>query len=287
MGVRSQQREVLQRLKAKTLESQLITELLHGLGCSPFEANAVLQTVHEVYAPRFNPADATNGPPGVTWVVAVDADEPAGKPISACAKRTIQLTVHRGHEDDVILRTQGPQAFRLARISDVLQQAMSRGALLTREDLAYRVFFVGPRTISRDLATLRKDHPKMPLPLRGTVHDIGPVLTHREQIVRLALKGRTMTQICAATHHSAVAVANYVSTFTRCAQLHAQDILPAQIAFLLNRGEGLVKKYLAILRECDADPSMKRHLDELCRMGRVGSGGKKGAARPAKKGVTP
>lgn len=287
MGVRSQQREELERLKAKTLEAQLVSELRAGLGCSPFEANAVIQTVHEVYAPRFNPADATSGPPGVMWVVAVDADEPAGKPIKDCRKRTVQLCIHRGHEDDILLRKQGPQAFRIARIPDVLQQAMSRGALLTREDLAYRVFFVSTRTISRDLAMIRKAQPDAPLPLRGTVHDLGPVLTHREQIVRLALKGRTMTQICTATHHSAGAVANYVSTFTRCAQLQQQEMLPAQIAFLLQRGEGLVKKYLAILRECDADPGMKWHLDELCRMGRVGSGGKKGARRLTRKGVTP
>jgi len=76
------------------------------------------------------------------------------------------------------------------------QQALSQGALLTREDLAYRVFFVSTRTVSRDLLALRQADPKTPLPLRSNVHDIGPVLTHRTQIVRLALQGKTTSQIC-------------------------------------------------------------------------------------------
>ena len=45
------------------------------------------------------------------------------------------------------------------------------------------------------------------IPLRSTVHDIGPVLTHRTQIVRLALEGKTTSQICRILHHCPQAVA--------------------------------------------------------------------------------
>lgn len=38
-------------------------------------------------------------------------------------------------------------AFRQARIVDLCQEAMSQGALLTREDLAYRIFFVSTRSV--------------------------------------------------------------------------------------------------------------------------------------------
>jgi len=95
----------------------------------------------------------------------------------------------------------GPAVFRQSRIPDICQEALSQGTLLTREDLAYRVFFVSPRTISRDLNILRRITPGLVIPLRSTVHDIGPVLTHRTQIVRLALEGKTMAQICQTTHH--------------------------------------------------------------------------------------
>ena len=54
MGVRHAEQEQLERLAAKTLEAQLRQILISGLACSPFEAEAVLGAVHEVYAPFFH-----------------------------------------------------------------------------------------------------------------------------------------------------------------------------------------------------------------------------------------
>jgi hypothetical protein len=165
------------------------------------------------------------------------------------------------------MQQQGAEGFRRARIADLCQQAMSQGALLTREDLAYRVFFVTPRTISRDLRALRTADPNAPLPLRGTVHDIGPVLTHRVQIVKLALEGKSMSQICQSMHHSPPAVSNYLGTFARCAQLHTEGMQVGQIAFVLQRGPGLIRSYLQLLHECSSDRNMAYHLQQMMELG--------------------
>ena len=271
MGVRNAKREELGRLACKTLEAQFRTVIQEGLNCSPFEAEAVVDVVQEVYGPYLNGSDGAL-PPGAIRLVAVDADEPAGKAVADCRKRTIRLPVHRGAQDDRCLQQQGAEAFRRSRIPDLCQEALSQGALLTREDLAYRIFFISPRTISRDLQALREKVPMVPLPLRSTVHDIGPVLTHRVQIVRLALEGKTMTQICQIMRHSPAAVANYVSTFTRCAQLAKHDMPVGQIAFLLRRGRGLVGRYLELLQECAQDKHYAYHLEELRRIGSAPGG---------------
>ena len=268
MGVRNRDREELLRLEVKTLDARFKQEAQHGLNCSLFEAEALVNVVKEVYLPFIDRA-APAGTPGKITLVAVSADEPAGKPVADCEKRTVCLTVHAGITDDKLLSQGGAEAFRQAKIPALCQEALSQGALLTREDLAYRIFFVSPRTISRDLAALRKSNPALPIPLRSTVHDIGPMLTHRVQIVRLALAGKTTTQICNLTRHSPPAVANYLSTFARCAHLARQGLQPGQIAFLLRRGEGLVKRYLELVSECDHDKNMSYHLDELLRLGRV------------------
>src|SRR5260370_4405965 len=102
--------------------------------------------------------------------------------------------------------------------------------------------------------------------MRSTLHDLGPVLTHRTQIVRHALQGKTTTQICQIMHHSPEAVANYLSTFARCAQLATKEMQVGQIAFLLRRGPALIKAYLDLLAECKADRNMAYHLDELLRL---------------------
>jgi hypothetical protein len=197
----------------------------------------------------------------------LDADEPPGKPVARCQQRSIVVTVHRGAVDDQLMREQGLVAWRRTRLVDVCQEALSQGALLTREDLAYRIFFVGVRTISRDMAALRRERPEAPIPLRSTIQDIGPVLTHRVEIVRMALEGKTMTQICRATNHAPSSVANYLSTFIRCAQLAKQGLHPAQIAFLLNRGRSLVERYLELVLHAKQDPNQTHHLNALLEVG--------------------
>jgi DNA-binding CsgD family transcriptional regulator len=278
MGVRNRRREVIARLDSKTLDSRFTTEIVQGLNCSPFEAEAVLDLVKEVFLP-FLAVEAPQAPPGKITLVAVAADEPAGKPVAACRKQTVCLTLHRGKLDDELIHQNGPAGFRQARLLDLCQEALSQGALLTSEDLAYRVFFVTPRTISRDLKVVRAANPNVVIPMRSTLHDLGPVLTHRTQIVRLALQGKTTTQICQIMHHSPEAVANYLSTFTRCAQLAAKKMQVGQIAFLLRRGPSLIRAYLDLLAECRRDRNMRYHLDELLRIGSCGGEKKPNAGR--------
>ena len=269
MGIRNAQREELLRLEAKTLDARFLTEIRDGLNCSPFEAEAVLEVVREVYFAFLDEA-SSQAPPGRLTLVVVEADEPAGKPVASCRKVHVCLTVHRGVEDDQILQQQGPAALRQARILELCQDALSQGGLLTAEDLAYRIFFVTPRTISRDLKVLRDALPGLMIPMRSTVHDLGPVLTHRTEIVRLSLQGKTTSEICTILHHSPRAVANYLSTFVRCVQLHRKGLQVGQIAFLLRRGPKLVERYLELLAECEKDRNYAYHLDELMRLGAVG-----------------
>jgi Protein of unknown function (DUF1670) len=269
MGIRNSQYEELLRLESKTLDAQFLTTVQEGLNCSPFESHAVLEVVKEVYFPFLAQAQTSVPLPGKVTLVAVCADEPAGKPMAKCLKRTICLTLHRGSEDDRLLQVEGPDRFRQARIPDLCQEALSQGVLLTREDLAYRIFFVSPRTISRDLAAIREKEAQVVVPLRSTVQDIGPVLTHRVEIVRLALAGKTMSEICRIMRHSPQAVANYLSTFTRVAQLAERRMQASQVAFLLGRSRSLIDRYLELLAECQRDENFKYHLEQLIQMGQI------------------
>ena len=276
MGIRNRRREAVHRLECKSLDARFLAEIREGLNCSPFEAEAVLSVVKEVYAPYLDAASAAISPPGKITLMVVNADEPAGKPLAKCRMQPVCLTIHRGSEDDQLLYRQGPAAFRRARIPELCQEALSQDGLLTVEDLAYRIFFVTPRTISRDLKALREADPEVVVPLRSVRQDIGPVLTHRTAIVQAALEGQTTSQICDAVRHSPEAVANYLSTFVRCVQLERRGVSVGEIAFLLRRGPSLVERYLELAAECEGDPNRSAHLEELLRLGQAG--GKKSAA---------
>jgi hypothetical protein len=273
MGIRKRDRGVIQRLDSKTLDARFTAEIRRGLECSPFESKAILDVVKAVYSPYLS-VDSGELAPGKIALVAVAADEPAGKPIADCSKVSVCLNLHRGKSDDLVFHHGGPAAFRRARLLDLCQQALSQGALLTAEDLAYRIFFVTPRTISRDLIAVRKANPDVLIPMRSTLHDLGPVLTHRTRIIKLALQGKTTSEICRIMHHSPEAVANYLSTFARCAQLARSKMQAGEIAHLLRRGVALVRAYLDILAECQADKNMAYHLNELLRIGSCGRGKK-------------
>jgi len=95
MGVRNKKRETLARLNSKTLDAGFINEIQTGLNCSPFESEAVLDVVKEVYSP-FLDEQSVKAPPGITTLIAVSADEPAGKPVVDCEKQSVCVTVHRG-----------------------------------------------------------------------------------------------------------------------------------------------------------------------------------------------
>ena len=59
------------RLQAKSLDQQFISEMREGLNCSPIEARAIAEKVHEIYGPLF---EASAHPqPGQIQLVVVDA----------------------------------------------------------------------------------------------------------------------------------------------------------------------------------------------------------------------
>src|ERR1700736_6630091 len=97
MGIRNRDREVIERLDSKTLDARFTTEIEQGLNCSPFESEAVLDVVKEVYFP-FLASEAAEPAPGKITLIAVAADEPAGKPVATCKKQVVCLTLHRGKE---------------------------------------------------------------------------------------------------------------------------------------------------------------------------------------------
>lgn len=268
MGRRNVKKEELNRLRTKSLDAQFCQEIVEGLNCSRFESEAILEVVKEIYFPYLE-SDAPHAPPGKISLVVVSSEEPAGKPLSACKKQPVCLTVHQGAADDVLLQKDGAAVFRQSRIPELCQEALSQGGLLTREDLAYRIFFVSPRTITRDLGVLRQKAAAHLIPLRSTVHDIGPVLSHRVEIVRLALQGRTATEICRQMRHSPSAVNNYLSTFIRCLHLKEKGLKREQIAYLLHRGESLIDQYLELADTCRKDKTMRYHLEAMLEVGQA------------------
>lgn len=246
------------RLNAKSLDNMFLNEMLLGLNCSRFEAEAILEKVHELFAPLF---DSTQGPkPGQIQMMVVDAIVPPQIPLTKAKQKLVTLTLHAGSEDLETRRTKGIPTLRQKRLCRMSEEAFQQGGILTLEDLA-NIFNCGMRTLVNDLAALREQ--KIIPALRSTVKDMGRALTHRRLIIQLWMEGQEYTNIAFKTRHSLSAVHNYVDKFKRCQALISSGLDINTTAFLIKISPPLVMEYQKVFQQCKPVQHRKEELENF------------------------
>jgi len=235
------------RLSAKSLDQQFVNEIIHGLNCSPFEAEAVLESVYRVYGDYFDTSDTLK--PGQIKLPVLSIEASSAQRLSDAKQVTVALTLTDDKEDLPIRKQSGVVGLRRHRIQRVCQQAIDQGGLLTVEDLAYRIFNCGMRTICRDLQHFRLNDTF--IALRSTVKDIGRTLTHRVLIIKQWAKGKEYSEISRDTSHSLKAVQNYVDKFKRTIALCDAGYNVTKISFLLRLSAALVEEYIDLYQQLE------------------------------------
>jgi hypothetical protein len=253
--------EQMHRLSVKTLDQVFVARAQEGLGCSLFEAQALTELVRDVYFPWLTQPEAIQA--GQLAMTAVSAEEPGHKPLSKCKMVPVVLTLYAG-EDDYQYRLEhepdGVAALRQRQMERLAHEALDQGALLTAEDLAFRLFNCGLRTISRDLKELAVQG--IVVPLRSQQKDAGRALTHRVQAVELYLKRHTFTQIRQRMRHSLLSIANYVVTFA-LVEAHTRDSHSVdEIAFLMQISPALVRQYQELYQHYNV-PEYQERIAEI------------------------
>jgi Protein of unknown function (DUF1670) len=248
------------RLEAKTLDSMFCRRIEEGANCSPFVSDAILKTVKEIFAIGPQDPDHELGLGRIKLLV-VSAREPAGKSLEQCQKVDVELTLDAGQEDYEVRLKYGIEGLRRSRILRVTAEAREQGGLLSYEDLAFRLFNCGIRTIVRDVAALRRR--EIEVPSRGQQRDIGPAQTHRVQAVRLYLQGLEANEIARRLYHTLGSIENYITTFARVAVLSNKGYADDEIAFVIRRSSPLVAAYRKLYSEFEAKPTARRRIAEV------------------------
>jgi len=116
------------RLQQKSLNQQFTNRLIEGLNCSPFEANAILDTVYEVFAPHMD----TSGQQGLgdIHILCTGIENSSAKPLKDANMVRVRLTLDGGEEDLTIRRAGGPVALRRHRMERMTHQAYQQGGCL-------------------------------------------------------------------------------------------------------------------------------------------------------------
>jgi len=248
------------RFDAKTLDSLFRRRIEEGANCSPFVSQAILDTVKEVFPFGLDDPDHQLGL-GQIKLLVVAANEPAGKPLGECQKVTVLLTLDTGQEDYQVRLAHSVDGLRRARILRVTAEARDQGGLLSYEDLAFRLFNCGLRTIVRDVQALRSRD--IAVPTRGQQQDIGPGQTHRVQAVRLYIQGLEPNEIARRLYHTIGCIENYVTTFARVVFLANKGYGDDEIAFLMRRSSPLVAAYRKLYGEYRLKPAAQQRLGEI------------------------
>lgn len=253
------------RLAKKQLNQQFLNEIIQGLNCSSFEASAILETVHKVYAPYFETSGALK--PGQILFQVVSTENGASIHLENCKQISVTLTLDAGEEDLKIREKEGVIGLRQYRVQRVCEEAFQQGGLLTVEDLANRLFNCGERTISRDLKALKEKN--IVLPLRSTIKDMGRAISHRSLIIKEWLKGKEYSEISRDTYHSIYSVRNYVDKFKRVISLAEEGFDVNTIAFLVKISSSLVEEYYKIYSNLEIIPSRKEELKSFLKQQQV------------------
>ena len=223
-------------------ENQIVYELRMEFGMPPVKVRAVLALLREM-EDRVSEKRPENTV--IYWAVA--SNEPAGKPLEACALVPVRLSLLEA--DDLPDRQQDAdfncvRHMKVNKARRYATEAKRSGGYLTYADLGY-LLGIHPAAIS---ALVQKEQSTV-IPLRGAECDIGRGVTHRREIIKMFLELYTETQIADRTGHSYESIENYIKEFGTVLVLHEQGMAAAMIRKVTGRSTRLIQVYLELLKE--------------------------------------
>lgn len=236
-------------LQRKTFQASLVRELrLHIPTLGELTAKPLAGRIEELVDEYF-PKTERLRLGHILWP-AVDERETSGygKRIEQTALKPVLLEVISEQDIRDLLSGASIKDIRKKVVVRLFEQAKSQGGVLTSVDVA-SIMLVSPWTIYRCIKEYQEETGKL-IPRRGTVHDMGPSVTHKRQICRMViLEGRSIEDTARATNHSPEAVTRYVQDYRRVYACLSMGLTLDQTSFTTSLSKRLVKEYHDIFQD--------------------------------------
>ena len=127
-------------------------------------------------------------------------------------------------------------------------QAFDQNGCLTNAETSI-LLKISPSTVGKYIKEYELEN-KTVIPRRGTIHDIGPSLTHKKIIIhKLFIERKTVQQTSKETFHSLEAIQRYISCFKQVLLCKKKDFSTEETAYALGRSIRLIKEYENIIEE--------------------------------------
>lgn len=171
-----------------------------------------------------------------------------GKRIQDTALTTVVLDLVRSQ--DAVERAEGKKLRDIKKEATVrlCQQAYKQDGCLTNAEISI-LLKISAGTAGKYISEWELEN-KSVLPRRGTIHDMGPSLTHKKIIIhKLFIEQKSVQQTSRETCHSLPAIQNYISTFRQVMLCRKKGMNTDETAFAIKRTKRLVKQYEKIIDE--------------------------------------
>lgn len=234
------------RLRWKEPLHSLEVEFQQDYGLSAVASRALVRRVAE-FVEALVEGEAGTRQAGQVSYPAVAAGERAGKPLRYCLTVPVALTLLHASDAEV-LHGSGSPALRRVRLARLCEEARRQGGVLSHEDLGL-LLGVELSTIRRMVRDLGEAGGRPPT--RGLVADIGPTVSHKEQVLRLFFAGLLPARIAARTGHSLGSVERYLADFARVLELRRRSLASESIARVTGMSRPLVRRYLDLADRFD------------------------------------
>ena len=212
---------------------------------------------------QFYPETSHLRPGQIQWTT-IHKDEKSsyGKKISNSRLTSVILDLVRSK--DVTERAAGKRLREMKKeaVARLFQQSYKQDGCMTNAEVAI-LLKICAGTVSKYAREWESENECL-LPRRGTIHDMGPTLTHKPMIIRkLVLEGKSVEQVSKETYHSPEAIHRYISTFRQVFLCRQKGLAPEEIAFATKHSLRLVMEYQKLLNEMSEENHALRTLLKL------------------------
>ena len=151
---------------------------------------------------------------------------------------------------DIVERANGKRLREMKKeaVVRLCTQAFEQDGCLCGAEIAI-MLKISVQTVCKYIREWEMEH-KTVLPRRGSIHDIGPTLTHKKIILyKLFIEQKSAQQTSRETYHSLQAIQRYISMFRQVLLCIQKGMTTEQIAFATGRTKRLIREYEQIIEE--------------------------------------
>jgi hypothetical protein len=209
---------------------------------------ALVQAIAELVSAHY-PASTHMAQGQVRWT-AVHKDEKSsyGKTISQSQLTPVVLDLIPTSE--VQARADGAKLREVKKdaVARLFTQAYEQSGVLTNAEVSL-LLKMSPGTVGTYRREWEEAHARM-LPTRGSIHDMGPTLTHKKIILqKLLFEGKTVETVCRETDHSPEAVLRYATAFKQVLMCQSKGLDVAQTSFATKLSVRLIEEHRTLAEE--------------------------------------